>query len=325
MTRRILFAGAFALFASLAGATAVAKKPDVTITVATPFPTGHILTDTSFIFKDLIENKTNGRIFVDVRPAFGSEEAVNQATAAGTVDIQLTGGRPVEVFAPEYFFFNGPFVIDDYSHFLRVWDSHLGDEARHLVYVNGNQESLGTVYRGFRQFTSNVPVLGPDDLIGIRLRLPVVPTWITVWSALETQPVAIPLPQLYEALATGIADASEGDLSQISSFRLYEVQSHLALTNHLVGVGWIFANADFMASLGESDRIKVENAMAEAAGLGTARMFDLESSLLDLLETNGMTITQPDAAAIREKAKPAVESLFTTAWPVTTWAEVLSL
>jgi tripartite ATP-independent transporter DctP family solute receptor len=297
---------------------------DVVIRLATTFAPGHILVDTSERFKALVEAESKGNITVDLRPAAGTEDGINLETSMGIVDMQATGGPPLQVFAPAYFFFNGPYVIRDYDHFLRVWNGPLGDDAKQLVREAGNMVALDTVYRGFRQMTSKVPINGTADLVGLKLRLPTVPTWLKVWSSLETQPTAIPLPMLYESLRTGVVDASEGDLSQISSLRLYEVQSHLSLTNHLVGVGWFFVNEDFWQSLSHRQRRRIRQAMQEAAAFGTQKMQDSEASLLQSLQAAGMTVVMPDAAAIRAKARPAVDELFRTDWPVTTWDEVLA-
>jgi TRAP-type transport system periplasmic protein len=297
---------------------------DVVVRLATTFAPGHILVDTSERFKALVEAESKGNITVDLRPAAGTEDEINLQTSMGLVDMQATGGPPLQVFAPQYFFFNGPYVIQDYAHFLRVWNGSLGDQARELVRANGNMVALDTVYRGFRQMTSKVPIDGPAALVGLKLRLPTVPTWIKVWSSLETQPTAIPLPMLYEALRTGLVDASEGDLSQISSLRLFEVQSHLSLTSHLVGVGWFFVNEDFWQSLSHRQRRRIRRAMEEAARFGTQKMQESESTLLQSLQAAGMTVVMPDAAAIRAKARPAVDDLFRTDWPVTTWDEVLA-
>lgn len=297
---------------------------DVVIRLAMTFPTGHILADTGERFKALVEEESKGNIKVDLRPAAGTEDEINLQTSMGIVDMQATGGAPLQVFAPRYFFFNGPYVIRDHEHFLRVWGGKLGDAARTEVLAAGNMLALDTVYRGFRQMTSKVPITGPANLLGLKLRLPVVPTWIKVWSALETEPTAIPLPMLYEALRTGAVDASEGDLTQISSLRLSEVQSHLSLTNHLVGVGWFFINEDFWLGLSDRQRRRVTAALKEAAAFGTAKMKESEATLLETLQAEGMTVVNPDAEAIRAKARPAVDDLFRTDWPVTTWDEVLA-
>ncbi len=274
---------------------------------------------------------SHGRIEVTVSTAVMNEQTIDPAMtscdASGRVaDVLLTGGQPLQDWAPEYFFFNGPYVIVDYDHFQRVWHGELGEQARQRIHDQANLVSLGTVYRGFRQFTSNFPITGPADLVGLKLRLPSVPDWVAVWSSLGVEQVIVPLPGIYAALADGTAQASEGDLTQISSLNLKEVQSHLSLTSHLVGFGMVLANECFLAGLSPVDRLRVRLAMAYATEWGTRKTIDQESTLLAALQAdpNGMTVVTPDAAAIRAAAKPAIDDLFATKWTVTTWEEVLA-
>jgi TRAP-type transport system periplasmic protein len=303
--------------------------PPIVLRVATPFAAGHILADTASEFERLLEARTRGRIDVQVATAVLNEQTINPAmqpceASERVADVMITGGQPLQDYAPAYFFFNGPYVIEDYAHFLRVYEGELGDEARELIADNSNLVAFGTVYRGFRQFTSNAPIESPDDFVGLKLRLPPVPDWVAVWTSLGVQAVQVPLTGIYDALATGVADASEGDLTQISSLRLYEVQSHLSLTSHLVGFGMILANECFLDGLSRRDARSVRRALDDAADWGTDQMNSREAALLDTLEAAGMTVVTPDADAIREAARPAIDNLFSTVWTVTTWDEVLA-
>lgn len=317
--------------AGLVLATRADAARRIQLRVATPFASGHILADTAFKFEEVLECWSRGRIDVTVSTAVLNEQTIDPAmtscdAGARVADILLTGGQPLQDWAPEYFFFNGPYVITDYDHFQRVWDSDLGAEARQLIRDEANLVSLGTVYRGFRQFTSNAPITGPADLAGLALRLPPVPDWVAVWSSLGVQQVLVPLTGIYDALEDGVAEASEGDLTQISSLRLKEVQSHLSLTNHLVGFGMVLGNECFLERLTPADRFRVRLAMAYATEWATQRTKDQESALLAALQAapSGMTVVTPDAAAIRAAAKPAIDALFATKWTVTTWEDVLA-
>jgi TRAP-type C4-dicarboxylate transport system substrate-binding protein len=303
--------------------------PPIVLRVATPFAAGHILADTAAEFERVLEARTRGRIDVQVATGVLNEQTINPAMQAceaseRVADVLITGGQPLQDYAPAYFFFNGPYVIEDYAHFSRVYEGELGDEARALIAQNSNLVAFGTVYRGFRQFTSNSPIESPDDFVGLRLRLPPVPDWVAVWTSLGVTAVQIPLTGIYDALATGVADASEGDLTQISSLALYEVQSHLSLTSHLVGFGMILANECFLDGLSRRDARRVRRALDDAADWGTEQMTTREAALLDSLAAAGMTVVTPDAAAIREAARPAIDNLFETVWTVTTWDEVLA-
>jgi len=164
----------------------------------------------------------------------------------------------------------------------------------------------------------------PADAYGLKLRLPVVPTWVAVWKEIGAEPVPLTLPEIYAGLKSGKADASEGDVSQITSFKLDEVQTHLIMTNHMVQIGGMLIHKPFFDRLSKADQNLVIKAAKEACDWASAKMKTAEKGYLLELQRKGMQVVIPDADSFREKAKPAVEQLFKTTWPVTTWAEVLA-
>jgi TRAP-type C4-dicarboxylate transport system substrate-binding protein len=159
---------------------------------------------------------------------------------------------------------------------------------------------------------------------GLKLRLPTVKTWIAVWKEMGASPVPIPLPDLYPSLKDGRAEASEGDLPQIASFKLYEVQNHLTITNHLVQTGGILINRTFFNGLSKENQSLVLKAAQKATNWANDKIRKGETLILVDLQKKGMRVVIPDAEAFRKKGKPAVEELFRTEWPVTTWGKVLA-
>ncbi len=295
-----------------------------TIRIGSPFKTGHILVDAAEKFKELVESGSSGRIAVAIDAGVKSEEQVSIANSKGELEMQSNGHHSLENFARPYFFFNAPYVMKDFDHFMRVWNGKLGQAARDMAEQKGNVKFLGMVYRGLRQTTAKKPMYTPADVYGVKLRLPVVPTWIAAWKALDAVPVPLPLPELYSGLKSGKADASEGDLPQIASFKLNEVQSHLIITNHLVQTGAMIINKPFFDRLSKSDQDLVVKAANEACDWANAKMKGGELALLIDLQRKGMQVVIPDSDTFRVKAKPAIEELFKKEWPVTTWAEVLA-
>jgi len=302
----------------------LASAADKTIRLASPFKSGHILIDASEKFKEICEKDSGGKIAVQVQPGAGTEEEINVWCSQGKVEMQATGGQPLEISAPQYFFFNAPYVMKDFEHFMRVWNGPLGKKAREQVEKNGSQSYLGIVYRGLRQTTSKKPLYSPADVHGLKLRLPTVKTWIAVWKEIGADPVPITLPELYNSLKDGKAEGSEGDLPQIASFKLNEVQNYLTITNHLVQTGGILISKPFFDKLSKPEQDVVVKAANQATDWANAKIKTGENMLLVDLQRKGMTVVIPDAESFRAKGKPAVEELFKKEWPVTTWAEVLA-
>jgi TRAP-type C4-dicarboxylate transport system substrate-binding protein len=320
-----------ALALALAGCAAMQQSgapaaggDKIVIRISSPFKPGHILVDAADRFKALAEERSGGRIAVAVDAGTKSEEQVSLLNSKGELEMQSNGHHSLENFARPYFFFNAPYVMKDFDHFMRVWDGKLGQAARDMAEQKGSVKFLGIVYRGLRQTTAKKPMYTPADVYGVKLRLPVVPTWIAAWKALDADPVPLPLPELYPGLKSGKADASEGDLPQIASFKLDEVQSHLVITNHLVQTGAMIVNKPFFDRLSRSDQELVTKAAKDACDWANAKMKGGELALLIELQRKGMQVVIPDADSFRAKAKPAIEDLFKKEWPVTTWAEVLA-
>ena len=194
---------------------AAAAPSKTTIRIGSPFKPGHILVDTSEKFKELVETRSGGRIAVVIDAGTKTEIDINKLNSAGELEMQSNGTNFLELYAPPYYFFTGPYVMKDFDHYMRVWNGKLGQQAMAEMEKNGNLKYLGTIYRGLRQTTTKKPVYTPADLYGVKLRLPPIPTWMAVWKAEDASPVPLPLTELYSGLKSGKADASEGDLPQI--------------------------------------------------------------------------------------------------------------
>ena len=326
-TRTILTVPFIALAFGVAGCAtteqAAAPAAKTTIRIGSPFKPGHILVDTAGKFKEIVETRSGGRIVVTIDAGTKSEIEINKLNSAGQLEMQSNGTNFLEAYAPPYYFFTAPYVMKDFDHYMRVWNGKLGREAMAEMEKNGNLKYLGTIYRGQRWTTANKPLYTPADAYNMKLRLPPIPSWMAVWKAIGTDPVGVPLPELFSSLKTGKAQASEGDLPQVASFKLDEVQSHLIMTNHLVQTGGLLINKPFFDGLSRADQALVVQAGKEACDWANARMKSGEGEYLLNLQRRGMQVVIPDADSFRAKAKPAVDELFKTQWTVTTWEEVL--
>jgi TRAP-type C4-dicarboxylate transport system substrate-binding protein len=305
-------------------APTVKPEKETTIRVGSPFKAGHILVDSAEKFKELVTQRSGGRIAVQIEAGTKSEEEINKLNSTGALEMQSNGTMFIQVYAPPYYFVSAPYVMKDFDHYMRVWDGKLGQQAQAQMEQNGNLKFLGSVYRGLRQTTAEKPIYTPADAYNLKLRLPVLPTWIAIWKAIGADPVPLTLPELYAGLKSGKAEASEGDVSQITSFKLNEVQTHLIMTNHMVTIGGMLIHKPFFDRLSKADQTLVVQAAKEACNWANAKMKAAENSYLLELQRKGMQVVIPDAESFRAKAKPAVDELFKTQWSVTTWKEVLA-
>jgi len=300
----------------------VPSEKKTTIRIGSPFK-GGIVVEAAEKFKELVETGSAGRIEVKIDAGTKAEIEINKMNKAGELEMQSNGTNFLELYAPPYYFFTGPYVMKDFDHYLRAWNGKLGQAARAQLEKN-DLKYLATIYRGLRQTTAKKPLYTPADAYNLKLRLPPIPSWMAVWKAIGAAPVGVPLPELFNSLKTGKAEASEGDLPQIQSFKLDQVQSHLIMTNHLVQTAGILIYKPFFDKLSKADQDLIVKAGKEAEEWANNKIKTGEAAILVELQRKGMQVIVPDAESFRAKAKPAVEELFKTQWSVTTWAEVLA-
>jgi tripartite ATP-independent transporter DctP family solute receptor len=294
------------------------------MTIGSTYEPEHILVRAANRFKENIEAETSGRISVQITPggSLGSEEDIIQAVQSDSIEGQVGGGIPVSMYAPNYYFVDTPFIIQDWDHFKRVWESDAFQPALEKIREEGNQRNLGLIYRGIRHYTSNKPVKSPDDVQGQNLRLPQLDDWVKIWENIGPSPTPVALDELYSALQQGVVDASEGPAQQVSSFSLSEVQSHYSLTSHMVQTGGLYVNETFLNELSDSDEELVETVAADATEWASQKAIDEEESLIEGLSENGMTIVRDvDTEAFREAGLPAVKELFENKYAAS-WEEI---
>src|SRR4030042_1242763 len=297
-------------------------KAEKTIRIARPFK-GGIVVEAAEKFKEIVEKGSGGRVEVKVDAGTKAEIDINNMNRKGEIEMQSNGTAFLEYYAPPYYFFTNPYVMKDFDHYMRVWNGKLGKQALAMLEKN-DLKHLATIYRGLRQTTANKPLYTPADAYNLKLRLPPIPSWMAVWKAIGADPVGVPLPELFNSLKTGKAEASEGDLPQIQSFKLDQVQSHLIITNHLVQTAGILIHKPFFDKLPKADQDLIVKAGKEAEEWATNKLKKGAAAMMIDLQRKGMQVVIPDANSFREKAKPAVDELFKTKFTVTTWAEVLA-
>ena len=187
---------------------------------------------------DEIKKRTNGRYEIQVFPAssLGKESDINQGLTLGTVDIILTGasfaGRTYQPLAVTYF----PFIFRDAEHLLKYAKSDVFKElAKGYDEKSGNHVTALTYY-GARHVTSTAarPIAKPEDMKGLKIRVPDAPAYLAFPKSLGANPTPIAFAEVYLALQNGTVDAQENPLPTIEAKKFYEVQKNISLTGHII-------------------------------------------------------------------------------------------
>lgn len=296
---------------------------DVSMTIASNFVESHVLVKAAKRFKEDIEDETDGRFSVEISPggAYGSASEITELTRDGGVEGTAQGTAPFDQYTPGYFFFQNPFVPEDFDHILRIMDSDMFQPAYEKLISEGNQRQIGNaIYRGTRQTITKEdwgPIRGVEDLQGLQPRITPWETWQRTWRATGVDPVAIDWPEVYTAIETGTADAAEAPPESLRSASLYEVTDYLSQTDNLTTVGSLFINDDFYQGLDETYQDLVDQFATEASEYASGIAKEDEQEHYTFFEEQGMEIVpreEIDRDSITDAAASAIEELFDERW-----------
>ena len=204
-----------------------------------------------------IKRRTNGRYEIDVFPAstLGKETDLNQALPLGTVDIIYTGTAFAGRVYPPISIAAGPFIFRDYDHWQKFRNGPVFKElAKGYEEKSGGAKILGYTYYGLRHLTANKMVTRPEDMKGMKLRVPDAPLFVMFPRAVGANPTPIAFAEVYLALQNGTVDAQENPLPTIDAKKFYEVQKYIILTGHITESLVTIMGAGTWAKLNDADR-----------------------------------------------------------------------
>ncbi|MBI9083474.1 MAG: TRAP transporter substrate-binding protein [Desulfobacterales bacterium] len=260
-------------------------------------------------FKEIVEAKSNGRMNVKVFMSgqLGKEKAVLELMKIGQTQMALTGGIFRTMFAKEYDPITIPFYLPNWQAVKSYMEGPLGKKIGQLAEEKGGVIDFGPQKRAARHMTTNRKITTPDDINGLRMRLPAIPIWVDVWKELGALPTVIPAPEIYLAMKTGQVDAHENSLVSPYSRKLWEVQDYIILTGHVYFPWHWIASKAWFDKLAPADQTLIRQAIDEARAYGDKVEDEKDAFYAAELKKKGMKFITPDNKAIRAKAMPAIK------------------
>ena len=177
--------------------------------------------------KNDLEKNSNGEMAVKLLgPEVGGERDLQEGTSRNEFQIFQSGDMAVSTYGVKYAVMSGPFLFPGYDAVDKVYKGKLGEKLNEALIKNGNLRILGLSRRGARLLTANKPIPSPTELKGLKLRVPEIPQWVTVWKELGALPTPVAWPEVFTALQTGVVNGQENPIMQIYEGKLYEVQKY---------------------------------------------------------------------------------------------------
>lgn len=310
VTRRKLIQGT-AIAAAVTAAPvklAFGQTAEFTFKFANNLPLPHPLNVRAKAAVDAIRAETNGRLDIQIFPSgqLGSDTDTLSQVRSGGVDMFSLSGLILSTLVPNAALNGVGFAFPDYAAVWKAMDGDVGAYVRGQI-AKANLVAMDKIWdNGFRHVTTSTkPMNGPEDLRGLKIRVPVSPMWTSMFKAFDSAPASINASEMYTALQTKVVDAQENPLAVISTFKLFEVQKYCSLTNHMWDGFWILVNRRSWERLPAPIREIAAKHLNAGADAQRADVAALNANLQQELAAKGLVFNTPRTEAFRDKLRSA--------------------
>jgi len=287
---------------------AQAQTAEFSLKFASNLPLEHPLNQRMKEAAAAILDQSKGRVEIALFPSsqLGGDTDMLSQVRSGAIDFFTLSGLILATLVPVASINGLGFAFKEYAQVWAAMDGELG------AYVRAGIEKVNLhVFEkiwdnGYRQITtSSHPVLSPEDLRGMKIRVPVSPLWTSMFKALDAAPTSINFSEVYSALQTRIVEAQENPLAVIQTAKLYEVQKYCSLSNHMWDGFWFLANRRSWERLPANLREIIEREINAAALRQRADVARLNGSLQNALKSDGMVLNAVDPEPFRQSLRKA--------------------
>jgi len=150
--------------------------------------------------------------------------------------------------------FSLPFMFPSYTALDAV---EAGEPGTRLFKVIEQQGVVPIAWgeNGFREVTnSKRPIHRPDDLNGLKIRVPGIPIFVEMFQALGADPVTMNFDQALIAFQQGTVDGQENPIALIVPYKLWEVHKYVTLWDYAIDPLILAVNAKTWASLSREEK-----------------------------------------------------------------------
>lgn len=257
-----------------------------------------------------LEERTNGAVTLTLYPGeqLGNTNDCVNAVSTDTLDLAIGGVGMVSSRLPALKIFDCPYIFRDAEHLVNFSYSDVAGELWDQLAGESNLRFVGVIYNGARYLTmSNTPVTTPEDLNGMKLRVPDEPMGLAYGKAMGGNPTPMTFGEVYMGLQQGVIDGQENPLTNIIDGRLYEVQKYIIPTGHVLATQASFMSEASYQRIPEEYRAIFQEEFDRTCAELTQQILDMEAENLQYLLDQGMELVEPDIEAFKEACAAVVD------------------
>ncbi|MBF0126396.1 MAG: DctP family TRAP transporter solute-binding subunit [Magnetococcales bacterium] len=285
------------------------QEPKAGVRLGLNIPAGTALYAAAMRFAGEVDARSHGRMRISVHPnqELGTDDQMLEMARRGELSMLLIPTAKLTVDLPAMQVLDLPFYFPTREALHQALDGDPGRILLDKVRAIG-LEGITIWENGFKHFTANRPLRGPEDFAGLRVRVMknrVIMEQFRLWNAL---PISIDFHATRKALEEGVVAAQENPLAAIVSMGFHEVQSHLTLSGHAY-LGYLFAiSRKFLATLGGEEQRLLMDAARTLTPWQREESLRREAGFLETIRKAGVEVHALDAGA-RERLRREVAHL----------------
>src|SRR4051812_15374908 len=306
--RSVLSALASASAASVIGAPMVARAAEIELRYGNNLPLTHPLNIRAQQAADQVKDKTSGRVEIKIFPnnQLGGDTDMLSQVRNGGITFFTPSALVIATLVPVAAINAVGFAFADYDQVWKAMDGALGAHVRAAI-SKVNLFAFEKIWdNGFRQMTtSGKPIEVAKDMASLKIRVPVSPLSLSMFKALDSAPTSLQFSEVYTSLQTKVVDAQENPLPIIQVAKLYEVQKHCALSNHIWDGFWFIANGRAWNGLPEDVKKIVNDAINEAGMKQRDDIKALNATVQADLQQKGLAFNKTNPDSFRAKLRDA--------------------
>ncbi|EKO3583083.1 TRAP transporter substrate-binding protein DctP [Vibrio metschnikovii] len=283
-----------------------AAPSPININLSLVFAPSELLTQELIKVTDSIREKTDGGVNIQVFPSGqlpvykdNLEQVVNGANWIAVEDLTYLGD-----YVPDFTALAGPMLYQTYDEYLAIMQTDLVSDLKQQMLDKG-VKVLNTDYIfGFRHMMTNREIVEPEDMRGMRIRVPGSQLFISTLSAMGGAPAALPFPETYAGVQQGVVDGLEGTILTMYSNKMYEVTKNLSLTKHFLGTVGVYISPKVWERFSPEQQAIVMEEFEKGALSNNTELVRLDAEYAEKLQQLGVTINEVNSEAFNKLTQP---------------------
>ena len=296
--------------AAVLGWSVTAGATNITMRLGHGQSTKDVIHLAALEFKKSLEEKTHRQVRVLIYPSsqLGKIRDMFEGLRLGTIHAVFDAPSRLANYTPLGDVFKLPYLVETREQAEAMWASKYGQSILSDIAEESGISVVAVAWRGARNITSNREIHAPDDMAGLKIRVPPNDLPVAIFRTLGASPTPMEFNEVYLALQQGIIDAQENPLVTCWTSRLQEVTKYLVLTGHIKDSAGIMMGKDYLDSLPADVRQAVREAAAVAAKFHGDFVEKEDAQYVQKFKDAGVTVIEPDQKKFRAKFNGFVQN-----------------